>query len=311
MRKVKIKQNRRAKFSPLTVLMLVILIAYSVLLGVLLLWGVITALKHNQFDFRKNPYQFPNAFSWGLKGKDGVAILANIKKLVFEKPITAEMPDGSFQTVVLWKLYANGILYALGCAFAQTLVACVTAYFCARYKYKFSKMMYATVLVVMIIPIVGSMPSEIQMAKTFGLYNQMWGLWIMKANFLGMYFLVFHEYFKGLPDSYVEAAKIDGAGNVSILLRIGMPLAKNLFLTVLLINFITYWNDYQTPLVYLRRYPTIAYAVFQWTTGGAGGLASVPVQMTATALLMVPILVLFIACNQRLLGNLTIGGIKG
>ena len=310
MAKTKIKE-RRTPFTPLTVIMCIILTAYSALLIILLLWGVITALKHNQFDFRKNPYQFPNAFSWGTKGKDGIAILANIKQLVFDKPITAEMLDGSHQAVALWSLYANGFLYALGCAFVQTAVACVTAYFCARYKYKFSKIMYATVLIVMIVPIVGSLPSEIQMAKKLRLYNQMWGLWIMKANFLGMYFLVFHEYFKGLPDSYTEAAKIDGAGNVSILLRIGLPLAKNLFLTVLLINFITYWNDYQTPLVYLRRYPTIAYAVFQWTTGGAGGLPSVPVQMTATALLMVPILILFICCNQRLLGNLTIGGIKG
>ena len=276
MAKTKIKE-RRTPFTPLTVIMCIILTAYSALLIILLLWGVITALKHNQFDFRKNPYQFPNAFSWGTKGKDGIAILANIKQLVFDKPITAEMLDGSHQTVALWSLYANGFLYALGCAFAQTAVACVTAYFCARYKYKFSKIMYATVLIVMIVPIVGSLPSEIQMAKKLRLYNQMWGLWIMKANFLGMYFLVFHEYFKGLPDSYTEAAKIDGAGNVSILLRIGLPLAKNLFLTVLLINFITYWNDYQTPLVYLRRYPTIAYAVFQWTTGGAGGLPSVPV----------------------------------
>ena len=310
MAKQKIKE-RRTPFTPLTVIMGIVLTAYSLLLIILLFWGLITALKHNQFDYRKNPYQFPNAFSWGRKGKDGLALWANIKTLVFDKPIAAEMPDGSQQEVALWSLYTNGLLYALGCAFAQTAVACVTAYFCARYKYKFSKIMYGTVLVVMIIPIVGSLPSEIQMAKTLGLYNQMWGLWIMKANFLGMYFLVFYEYFKSLPDSYTEAAKIDGAGNVSVLLRIGLPLAKNLFLTVLLINFITYWNDYQTPLVYLRRYPTIAYAVFQWTTGGAGGLASVPVQMTATALLMVPILVLFIACNQRLLGNLTIGGIKG
>ena len=213
MAKQKIKE-RRTPFTPLTVIMGIVLTAYSLLLIILLFWGLITALKHNQFDYRKNPYQFPNAFSWGRKGKDGLALWANIKTLVFDKPIAAEMPDGSQQEVALWSLYTNGLLYALGCAFAQTAVACVTAYFCARYKYKFSKIMYGTVLVVMIIPIVGSLPSEIQMAKTLRLYNQMWGLWIMKANFLGMYFLVFYEYFKSLPDSYTEAAKIDGAGNV-------------------------------------------------------------------------------------------------
>ena len=172
--------------------------------------------------------------------------------------------------------------------------------------------MYATVLIVMIIPIVGSMPSEIQMAKTFGLYNQMWGLWIMKANFLGMYFLVFHEYFKGLPDSYVEAAKIDGAGNVSILLRIGMPLAKNLFLTVLLINFITYWNDYQIPMLYLPSHPVAAWGMYRFVNEPLSTeISNTPTRLAGVCLMALPIVVFYAAFNKKLNVNLSVGGIKG
>lgn len=71
--------------------------------------------------------------------------------------------------------------------------------------------MHTTVLITMVIPVVGSLPAEIRMAQSLGLYDQIWGMWILKANFLGMYFLVFYNIFKALPASYTEAAKIDGA----------------------------------------------------------------------------------------------------
>ena len=62
--------------------------------------------------------------------------------------------------------------------------------------------------------------------------------------------------------AYTEAACIDGAGNLSVLLRIILPLSRNTFFTVMLINFITFWNDYQTPLIYMPSKPTVAYGMF-------------------------------------------------
>lgn len=49
------------------------------------------------------------------------------------------------------------------------------------------------------------------MAKTLGIYDSIPGLWLMKANFLGLYFLVFFAAFKNMPAAYAEAAKVDGS----------------------------------------------------------------------------------------------------
>ena len=133
----------------------------------------------------------------------------------------------------------------------------------------------------------------------------------MKANFLGMYFLVFYATFKGLPMAYTEAAKIDGANNMRILLRIVLPLAKNTFFTVMLINFIAFWNDYQTPLIYLPSYPTIALGMYHMASTTENGMSYVPMRMTGAVLMMIPIMVLFMLFHKRLLGNVTVGGIKG
>ena len=152
----------------------------------------------------------------------------------------------------------------------------------------------------MILPIVGSLPAELQMAKNTGLYDSIWGLWIMKANFLGMYFLVFYDGFKGLSMTYTEAAKIDGVSAV-----------KNIFFTVMLVNFIGFWNDYQVPLLYMPSYPTVAYGMYNMANTRENNLSSVPMRMTGAMLMFIPIFTLFLIFQKRLLGNLTVGGIKG
>lgn len=296
-KKSKLKSATRPRFSPLTVAMLVILLIYAVSLFTLLAWGVLTAFK-SQEEFRLSTFGFPKEWVWNFS-------------YVFEQFFLPVVSESGTTYVGLPMMFLYSILYALGCAFFNTLVPCLTSYVCARYRFRFLKMFHTIVIIVMVVPIVGSLPSEIQMAQRFGLYDQIWGLWIMKANFLGMYFLVFYAMFKALPQAYTEAAKIDGAGNFSVMVRIALPLVRNTFLTVMLINFITFWNDYQTPLIFLRSYPTVAYGVYSLANTNVNGMSYVPYRITAAVLMLVPTIILFLCFQKRLLGNLTIGGIKG
>ena len=157
------------------------------------------------------------------------------------------------------------------------------------------------------IPIVGSLPSQIQVAQGLHIYNTVWGMWLQSASFLGLYFLVFYETFASLPNSFFEAARLDGAGDLSLLFRIALPLAGNVFLTIFLLNFITYWNDYQTPLLFLKSMPVLSYGLYLITQSNA----YVPMIMAAATVVLVPVIVIFIFANKKLMGNLTVGGIKG
>ena len=171
--------------------------------------------------------------------------------------------------------------------------------------------LFSDEIVNIVLTIGGSQPSEIQVAQFLGFYDQIWGLWLMKANFLGMYFLVFYNIFKGIPKEYEEAAKIDGAGNFAILGRVMLPLIRNTFLVVMLIRFIEFWNDYQTPLIYLKHYPTVALGMFNMANTRENGLSTVPMRMTGAMLMLLPILAIFLVFQKKLVGNLTVGGIKG
>ena len=296
--KIRLKKNgKREKFNVLTILLLVFLCLYALSMFTMLGWGLLTSFKY-QWDFRLNVIGIPKEWAWNY---------GTVAKHFYVDITT----DSGTKSVYVYELFLNGFLYALGCAFTNTLIPCITAYMCAKFSYKYSKVLYSIVIVTMILPIVGSMPSEIQVAKFFGLYDQIWGLWLMKANFLGMYFLVFYGMAKSIPDAYSEAAKIDGAGNLTILIKIVFPIIKNTFLTVMLINFINFWNDYSIPQVYLPSYPTIAFGVLLMSMTTINDMSTIPMRMTSAMMALVPVLVLFLCFHQKLLGNLTIGGIKG
>lgn len=292
-------KRKKIHFNPLMVVLLVVLIVYAVILLGLIFWAIMTSLK-SVGDYDNNSWGFPS------KIVDNYSYVFEKFKISVKDPVT----QGN-KIVSVWMMLFYGLFYALGAAFCNTAVICVTAYVCARFPNKFTKLIHSVVVVVMIIPIVGSLPSELRMAQTLGLYNSIWGLWIMKSNFLGIYFLVFFNTFRKFPEAYSEAARIDGANNFNIFFRIMLPLTKMLFSTVLLINFIIYWNDYQTPMIYMPSYPTISVGVYEVTRSNDNGLDSMPSRMAATVIMLVPTLTLFAIFSNKLLGNLTLGGIKG
>ena len=111
--------------------------------------------------------------------------------------------------------------------------------------------------------------------------------------------------------TYTEAAKIDGANNLMILFKIILPLVRNTFLTITLINFITFWNDYQVPLLYMPSYPTLAVGMFKIADSSENALARVPIRLAGSMIMLAPILAVFAFTHKRLMGNLAIGGIKG
>lgn len=285
-------------FSPLTIVMAVILGLYCLVLAIWLVWALLTSFK-NPNDFLGNKYGLPNP--WYFDNFAYVIYEYKVEKLI----------DGVSTVISTGDMILNSVLYSVGSAFVATLVPCITAYLCARYKYKFSKIIYSIVLVCMVIPIVGSQASELQIVIKMGIYDHMFGMWILKSGFLGLYFLVFHEVFLSIPNAYGEAAEIDGASDFCIMTKISLPLAKNTFFTVLLIMFVTYWNDFQTPMLYLPTHPTISEALYWIKSSSFNYFAKMPVKMAAPMMFLIPVLVIFLCFHKRLLGNLTVGGVKG
>ena len=297
MRKNKIRQ----RFDPSTIIVFIVLLAYSVMLLTLLLWGLGASLK-TKMQFRRDPFGIPKGLPWKWEWKN----YSNAFDYFKVKVGTGK----NAHTVYLLEMFVYSVLYAVGCSFASTAVPCVTGYMTAKYKFAFSKVIYTVVIIVMALPIIGSLPSEISVTKALNMYDTVWGVWLMKANFLGMYYLVFYAFFKGVSKEYYEAAILDGAGEFRIFASIIFPLAGKVFLTVMLIKGIEFWNDYQTPLIYTPSYPPVAYGLYLYNFSSDNKTSWPPMKITGAMLMMIPTLVMFLIFQNKLVGNISLGGVK-
>ena len=204
------------------------------------------------------------------------------------------------------------LVYAVACSFVNIAVTCLVAYITARFDFKICRIIDGVVVVAMILPIVGSMPSELRIMRALGLYDSLWGMMIMKANFVGgTTFLIFNVAFKGFPKDFEEAAWIDGASNFTVMMTIMMPMIKATFSTMWLLSFIGFWNDYQTPLLYFPSKPTLSYGLYRFTTDTTSVAGtSTPLALATCFLLLIPILVVFLFTSEKLIGNVSMGGLK-
>jgi ABC-type glycerol-3-phosphate transport system permease component len=301
MEKTKIPANlhRKHHFDLFFAIVFIFLLLYVISLLLPVFWTLLTALKSpKEFDFDGNTLGWPTEASFSN--------FATAYKNFFVRVYNGGDPYYFY----MGDLFANSLYYTVGCALAATITPCFVAYVVADYPYKFGKIIYAIVIVAMALPIIGALPSEIQVSKTLGIYDTFIGLWIMKANFLGIYFLVFYAQFKMIPKDYIEAAKVDGAGNFRIMFQVIMPFALGTMLTVFLLNFITYWNDYQIPMIYLPSHPVAAYGMYVFQMSTETALANTPVKLAGIFLMAAPIVLVALIFSRRLMANLSVGGVK-
>ena len=126
-----------------------------------------------------------------------------------------------------------------------------------------------------------------------------------------MYFFVYLAYFKGTSEVYREAAQLDGASQMRVMTMIYFPLAVKIISTVFLIQFVALWNDYQTPLLYLPTHPTLAYGVYYVSYEAfVPAFYHTPVRISGLMLLAVPLIIIFAVFKDKLMGDISLGGIK-
>lgn len=217
-------------------------------------------------------------------------------------------------------MFLNTFGYALGGSLVHSVCMVLMSYLCAKYRNFFSKIIYAIVMFMMMVPILGGTSSTIELIRKIHLYDTYYGFLFFKFTFGGVYFLTYHAFFESLPDAYNEAAEIDGASQLRIMLTIVVPLASKLILTTTLLSFVGMYNEYTTALLYMPTHPTLAFGVYTMSLNSqairlpSGVLfkpTSTSARMAAIMILAIPMVILFIFAKDKLMGNVSIGGIKG
>jgi putative aldouronate transport system permease protein len=172
----------------------------------------------------------------------------------------------------------------------------------------------------------GGMIPIMLLYRNLGLTNSFW-VYVIPAMISGFNMLVMRTYMEGLPDALQESAQIDGAGYMTIFIKIISPLCKPIYATVALFVAVGQWNAWFDTMLYNRmadQYTTLQYELMKMlsavtslkgnsgaaTSGQTVNITPISVRAAATILTMAPIVALYPFLQRYFVTGLTIGGVK-
>lgn len=133
----------------------------------------------------------------------------------------------------------------------QLLLAVPSAWAFAVYRFRFSRALFVLYIVLMLMPFQVTMLSQYLVLTELGLMDTHWAL-ILPAAFSTFPVFLMYRSFREIPAGLLEAARIDGAGEFTLFVRIGLPLASGGILAAGVLGFLEYWNMIEQPLAFLR-----------------------------------------------------------
>lgn len=185
------------------------------------------------------------------------------------------------------------------------------AYVVAKYKFPGRNVIFGVVIFSLIVPIVGSLPSQIQLMNAMKLNNTVIGCIFLYSGGFGSNFLLLYSFFKNLSWTYVEAAKIDGASDFRIFWNIIIPMAKGPMTAVTILTLIGLWNDYLTPSIFLSKKPTIAVGIYYMQKAMLETKGEYPMFFATIIMTLLPIVLIFCFFSKTIMENTSVGGLKG
>ncbi|MFY7571760.1 carbohydrate ABC transporter permease [Streptomyces sp. WI04-05B] len=287
------RRGRRSgrRSTPLTIAMLAVL-AYFLLP---LLWLLIASTKSTR--------DLINSF--GLWFSDAPQLLTNIRD-------TFTQDDGVF---LHWLL--NTLLYAGVSAVGAAILAAAAGYGFAKFRFRGNGAAFNLVLGAVMVPATAlAIPTYLLFAKV-GLVNTPWAIILPSlVSPFGLYLMRVYAQ-DAVPDSILEAARMDGAGEFRIFGQIVLRLLAPGLVTVLLFTLVATWNNYFLPLIMLNDpdlYP-ITVGLSSWAAqaqnGGAGASSDMlALVVTGSMISVVPLVVAFVLLQRYWQSGLATGGVK-
>lgn len=234
--------------------------------------------------------------------------LALPKELHFENYLKAftvlEASNASFLEM-MW----NTVWLTVGKSLISLACMVMAAYAFARFEFVGKKTILAIMMAVLLIPVYGNGSATLQLYMKLGMYDSPLFL-IASASALGMMTLIIKTFFQNIPLAYEESAMLDGASTLRIFLQIHLPMARTSLFSVFILQFIGGWNDWATSIYYLPSYPTIASGLFVYETLSKFNMDK-PVYFAGVMLCAIPPMIVFTLFNDKLMTNISFGGLKG
>ncbi|HPJ01371.1 MAG TPA: carbohydrate ABC transporter permease [Candidatus Limiplasma sp.] len=268
----------------LRALMIVFLLLFTVLALLPFLWMLSSSLKLDKDVFRYPIEWIPSVRHW----ENYVQI---------------------WQRVPLLTYFKNTALLSTGVTVMQVITSSFAAYAFAKLNFKGRDLLFLCYIGTIAIPWQMYMLPQFIMMRYIGLYDTLWALFVLQS-FSAFGVFLMRQFFLGIPTELCEAARIDGLNEYGIWARIMLPLSKPAIATLLIFTFVSTWNDFMGPLIYLRSdaVKTIQVGLRRFIQEYTSDYHLI---MAASLCSLVPVAVVFLFMQRYFIEGIATTGIKG
>ncbi len=204
----------------------------------------------------------------------------------------------------------NTIITTVASTILTVIINTMCGYALAKFKFKGDKLFMLVITSTLMMPMILLVVPIFKIIDTLGLSNSLWALIIPPAATPTGIFII-RQYLLTIPDELIEAARIDGASEWSIFLKIVVPIAKPAIATLTIFSFMWRWNDYMWPLIAIteKKYYTLQFALGGFV--GNEGLTDWAGLLTMSSLTMIPVLIVFLIFQRQFIQGTATSGMKG
>jgi len=274
------------KKKSIIVLKTIILGIFSIVFLLPLLWMLSSSLKTSMQVFEQPFRWVADKLQWG-----------NYSKVWFYK----EIP--------FYRLFTNSLTVSIISVSGQLIVSSLAAYAFAKIEFKGRHVVFMIMLITMMIPAQVMIIPRYMLFRTINLYNTLWSI-ILPNLFSIVSIFLLRQFYMTLPNELMESARIDGAGHFLIWSRIYLPLTKNALISAAVLAFITSWNEYLTPLIFLanQKLYTVPLGI-RWYVEDIA--KEYNLMMAAAASAIIPVVILYMCAQNYFEEGVASSGIKG
>lgn len=285
MRRIRIKkQLNRSHFGNFSVLLMLVLV--GMFMGLPLYYNIIQAFKPVEERFIFPPRFYVVNPTW-----------VNFTQLF---QLVSDL------TVPFSRYLFNSVFVSLVSTTAGVLIGAMAAYPFAKKKFPGKDMLWKLIMLTLLFSGgVTALPAYIVKAK-LGLINTYWVL-ILPSLASTLHMFLLRQFMLQIPDSLLDAAKLDGAGDLRIFLNVVMPNVKPAWMTVMVLSFTNIWNTGSGGVIFKEELKLLPTALSQIS---AGGIARSGAAAAAAVLLMIPPIVSFVLTQSKMLQTMAHSGIK-
>ena len=214
-----------------------------------------------------------------------------------------------FATTGVARNFANSLLVAGAITLLSLLVNTMAGYAFAKLRFAGRERLFQLLLAALVVPAQVAMLPLFLLMKQLGLVNSYWGVIVPALATVFGIFLV-RQYARSIPDELIEAARIDGAGELRIFFQVVLPMLKPVLATLAIFTFMGAWNDFMWPLIVLtdQEHYTLPVALAALSREH---IMDVEMMMAGAVVTVLPVLLLFLLLQRYYIQGLLLGSVKG